>query len=252
MSEAAPLEPVAGVAAEARRDFSRARVAMGGPRPATLHAVLENRDLSASTFVLKMESNGFSYRPGQWINLGRPGSIERREYTVYSPPGRESIEVLIREVEGGTVSRDLRRCRPGDVLEVDGPHGAFCIDQAAASTGRFLFVATGTGVSPFHCFALSYPGLSFVVLHGARSSEELYERHVFDERRFVACLSRGPDDGSPARAYGGRVTSYLRENPVEPASLCYLCGNSDMIYETYAILRGYGVAPSRIFAEVYF
>ena len=198
-----------------------------------------------------MEGNGFLHRPGQWINLGRPGSIERREYTVYSPPGGD-IEVLIREVDGGTVSRDLRRCRPGDALEVDGPHGAFCIDQAAAATGRFLFVATGTGVSPFHCFALSYTGLNFLVLHGARSPEELYDRHVFDERRFVACMSRASDHASLPRAYGGRVTSWLRENPVDPDSLCYLCGNSDMIYETYAILRGHGVAPSRIFAEVYF
>jgi len=48
------------------------------------------------------------------------------------------------------------------------------------------------------------------------------------------------------------VTGYLREHPVEPTRLCYLCGNSDMIYECYAILRSYGVPASRIFAEVYF
>ena len=39
---------------------------------------------------------------------------------------------------------------------------------------------------------------------------------------------------------------------MEPSRYCYLCGNSDMIYEAYALLRGQGVHSSRIFAEVYF
>jgi len=199
-----------------------------------------------------MEAKELCYRSGQWINLGRPGNLERREYTVYSPPGSGFLEVLIREVEGGTVSRDLRRCRPGDALEVDGPHGSFCIDAAAAARDKFLFVGTGTGVSPFHSFALSYPNLSYTLLHGARAAGELYDNHVYDRGSFVACMSRGPAEAPAARVYPGRVTSWLRENPVEPTRLCYLCGNSDMIYESYAILRSWGVPPSRIFAEVYF
>jgi ferredoxin--NADP+ reductase len=42
------------------------------------------------------------------------------------------------------------------------------------------------------------------------------------------------------------VTDYLREHPADPAWLCYLCGNCDMIYEAFDILR------SQLFAEVYF
>jgi len=39
---------------------------------------------------------------------------------------------------------------------------------------------------------------------------------------------------------------------VEASRYCYLCGNSDMIYEAYALLRKHGVPHSHIFAEVYF
>jgi ferredoxin--NADP+ reductase/benzoate/toluate 1,2-dioxygenase reductase subunit len=39
---------------------------------------------------------------------------------------------------------------------------------------------------------------------------------------------------------------------LETSRYCYLCGNSDMIYEAYALLRKRGVPHSRIFAEVYF
>jgi len=217
------------------------------------HRVLGNRDVSPTAFVLRLERNGLEFRPGQWINLGGRASRERREYTIYSPPSEDFLEVLVKEVEGGTVSRDLRRCREGDVLEVDGPHGSFCIEPEARA-GKFLFIGTGTGVSPFHCLTLSYPGLDYLFLHGVRAPQELYDYRVFDPSRVVACLSKDGQgsDGKASAAFFGRVTAWLRANPVDSKCYCYLCGNSDMIYECHAILRGYGVPASRIFAEVYF
>ena len=220
---------------------------------ARAHRVVGNRDVSPSAFVLRLERNGLEFRPGQWINLGGRASLERREYTIYSPPSEEYLEVLVKEVEGGTVSRDLRRCREGDMLEVDGPHGSFCIEPEAR-TGEFLFIGTGTGVSPFHCLTLSYPGLDYMLLHGVRARQELYDHEVFDRNKVVACLSKDAvdGDGDTATVFSGRVTAWLRANPVDSRCYCYLCGNSDMIYECYAILRGYGVPASRMFAEVYF
>ncbi len=221
------------------------------PLPGRAHRVISNRQISDSAFVLRLERGGLDFRAGQWINLGRTGSIERREYTIYSAPSEDFIEVLVKEVEGGTVSRDLHRCREGDLLQVDGPHGSFLIDRGATG-GKFLFVATGTGVSPFHCFALSYPGLDYTLLHGVRSPRQLYDHEVFDPHRLTACVSGAEPPGGETRWRGGRVTAHLRESQVEATRLCYLCGNSDMIYECYAILRGCGVPASRIFAEVYF
>jgi ferredoxin/flavodoxin---NADP+ reductase len=39
---------------------------------------------------------------------------------------------------------------------------------------------------------------------------------------------------------------------VEASTPCYLCGDSDMIYESYALLSGLGIPRSGIFAEIYF
>jgi len=218
---------------------------------ARAHRVLGVRDVSPSAFVLRLERGGLAFRAGQWINVGRGGSLQQREYTIYSPPSEDFLEILVREVAGGTVSRDLHACRPGDVLDVDGPHGSFCIEPHQ-QPGKFLFVGTGTGVSPFHCLTLSHPGIDYLLLHGVRTPRELYDQDVFDPQRLVPCISgAGPAPGE-RRAHRGRVTSYLSAHPVGPGCACYLCGNSDMIYECYAMLRGFGVPPSRIFAEVYF
>jgi ferredoxin--NADP+ reductase len=219
------------------------------PRSARVHRVLQVRDISAGAFVLRFSREGLQFQAGQWINLGLPRSRDQREYSVYSSPSDDFLEVLVKEIPDGTVSPALRRCRPGDPLEVEGPHGSFTLVEGARESARFLFCATGTGVSPFHCFARSSPGLDYLLLHGIRSPEEAYDRATFEEPRIVPCVSRG---AVPPGAHHGRLTDYLSSHPVDPSRYCYLCGNSDMIYETYALLRDSGVPHSQIFAEVYF
>jgi NAD(P)H-flavin reductase len=80
-----------------------------------------------------------------------------REYSVYSSPGDEYLEILVKEVDGGYVSTRLGALKPGDGVAVDGPFGFFTIDEDWRDH-RYVFVATGTGISPFHDFVRSYPG----------------------------------------------------------------------------------------------
>ena len=231
--------PLPGAAAGRRRALRATRT----------HRVLERRDLSPGVFVLRFTREELRFVPGQWINVGPGGRREQREYSVYSSPREEFLEILVKEIPDGSVSPALRRCRPGDSVEVEGPHGAFTLVEGARETPRFLFCATGTGVSPFRCFAQSRPGLDYLVLHGVRSREDFTETGVFDSRKYVPCVSRGP---AGEGAYPGRLTSWLRAAPIDPSTYCYLCGNSDMIYEVYGILRDEGVSREQIFAEVYF
>ncbi len=228
----------------ARREGRTAVRPTGGERVCRVHHV---RDLSPSAYVLRFDRNGLQFQPGQYLIVGLQGRQDRREYTIYSGPGEGYLEILVKQIEVGLVSRALRRCRPGDLLAVQGPFGSFTIEERWRARGKLLFVASGTGVSPFHCFASSYPGLSYRLLHGVRYGSELYDRQAFDRSRFVSCISR--EAGGDSR---GRVTGYLREHPADPESLCYLCGSCDMIYEAFDILRGQGVGPERLFAEVYY
>ncbi len=219
------------------------------PGASGIHRVVSVRDLPFGAYILRFSREGLAFRAGQWVNLGLPGSGDRREYTLYSSPEDSWLEVLVKEIPGGRVSRVLRLSRPGDELEVDGPHGSFSLVKGGGASAGFLFVATGTGVSPFRCFARENPGLDYILLHGAGDEAELYGRDGFAADRLVPCISRGRVESG---SYAGRVTSYLARRSVEASRYCYLCGNSDMIYEAYALLRDRGVPRSRIFAEVYF
>jgi len=211
------------------------------------HRVQNVRQLTDTAYVLRIDRNNIEFEPGQYVSLGLVGDINMREYSIYSGVSDEYLEVLVREVQEGYVSKLLKRLEAGDALELEGPFGFFTIDSEAREAGKFLFVATGTGISPFHCFERSYPGLDYRLVHGVRTCAERFDMDMFPRDRYVSCVSR--EEGGD---YRGRVTEYLRENPVDPDTYCYLCGNCDMIYEAFDILTQQGVSPERLFAEVYF
>ena len=215
------------------------------------HRLLAVRTLSPSAYVLRLQRGELAFEPGQYVTLGLAGSTARREYSVYSGCDDPFLEVLIKQVEGGSVSRQLARLAPGSVLDCDGPFGYFTI-PAARRGGPLLFIASGTGIAPFHSFARSYRGLNYRLLHGVRTATERYDSTEYPADRYQSCLSRVPAAEAPRGSYRGRVTDYLRDHPVAPGTACYLCGNSEMIFAAFDILKKQGIPGADLFAEVYF
>lgn len=210
--------------------------------------VISLRDLTDSTYVIRFERNHIPFRAGQHILLGMKDDIQAREYSIYSGEQDNYFEVLIREVREGTVSRQLRHTSPGDPLNFETPVGYFILKEEDIRTKKFLFIASGTGISPFHSFVKTYPGLHYHVLHGVRYGQEAYDRQDYDPQRYTLCTSRDKEGD-----FHGRVTDYLRQNPIEDKDIyCYFCGNCEMIHEAYDILLKQGVKSENLFAEVYF
>ncbi len=211
------------------------------------HAITALRRLTESTFVLQLERNELPFQTGQFVILRRPGTIEQREYTVYSGEQDEFLEVLVREVTNGKVTPRLKKLQVGDKLEVDGPFGFFRFQPAMFPTKKFLFVATGTGISPFHSFVKTYPDLDYRLIHGVRFGVEAYEHNHFDKEKITLCTT-----GDKSGNFYGRVTNYLASQKVDSDMQCFLCGNSEMIQEAFDILLEKGVPVQNIYTEVYF
>ena len=134
------------------------------------------------------------------MSLGPAGSPARREYSIYSGIDDEFLEVLVREIPGGTVSSALSRCAPGDLLAVEGPYGLFVTAASERKDARYLFVGSGTGIAPFHSLVRSYPDIDYLLLHGIRSLEERSDRR--DIRAVTLCLVRVPGAGRRLRGAG--------------------------------------------------
>lgn len=83
-----------------------------------LFKVLGIRLLTKSTYVLKIERKGLQFKPGQNLNLGLAGDTEKRDYSIYSAEGENFLEILVKEVDEGLVSKKLKKLKLGDLVEV--------------------------------------------------------------------------------------------------------------------------------------
>ena len=211
------------------------------------HLITAVRHLTDSTFVLQLERKDLPFQTGQFVILRRPGTIDQREYTVYSGEQDDFLEVLVREVTDGKITPMLKKMQPGDELEVDGPFGFFRFQPAMFPTQKFLFVATGTGISPFHSFVKTYPDLDYRLVHGVRYPEEAYEHNHFDKEKITLCTT-----GENSDDFNGRVTEYLYNQILDKVTQCFLCGNSEMIHDAFDILTGKGIPVRNMYTEVYF
>ena len=212
-----------------------------------LHEIIEKREITDSTFILRMEKNDLDFVAGQHIQVGPSNGIHTREYSIYSCPKDDYIEILVRETEGGLVTPALKKLKVDDAVVINDAVGFFTIEKEVARDVPFLFIATGTGISPFHSFVKQYAGINYKLIHGIRLAEESYEREDYENGRYISCTSQ---DGKGD--FQGYVTDYLKANPVNLDTLCYLCGNCDMIYDAFDILEKQGVKSENIFTEVYF
>lgn len=212
-----------------------------------LYVVEQVRHLTESTYVLRFARNGMEFNPGQHLVLGLPGSSDLREYSIYSGTGDDFLEVLIKEVDDGMVSRQLKTIQAGDRLEVRGPYGFFLTKASIPEPAKLLFISSGTGIAPFHSFIRTHPDSDYQIIHGVRLMEEAYDLEDYKEASIQVCTSRDSQG-----AFEGRLTDYLLEAEFDTSRQVYLCGNSNMIFDAMDILRARGIPQRQIFTEVYF
>lgn len=209
--------------------------------------LLDRYFVSPTTYVLRFQRNGIPFHAGQFLVVGELGKPQRRKYSIYSSEQDDFFEILVKVVENGAVSNELKQVFIGEKLTVLGPKGKFGPKKQDIPMRKYLFISTGTGISPFRSIINSNHGIEYTLLHGIRTIDEAYGREYIPEDRYITCISR-----EKGGAYHGRVTEYLQMIPVEEYQEFYLCGNRDMIEGVKQILQDRGVSEERIFTEVYF
>ena len=214
----------------------------------TYSKVLGIRNLTESTYVLSLEKGDFEFKAGQYLVLNVPGEYKAREYSIYSPENAHTIELLIKEIANGEVSKELKYLKIGTKVEITGPFGFFVLrNTQSVKDNHYTFIATGTGISPFRSIILSNPELEYDMIHGVRHGYEAYDSSDYKEDRYHLCTSREHGEN-----YYGRVTKYLKDKGIRKDSIYYICGNSGMVSEVTELLEKNGIAPANIRTEVFF
>ncbi len=185
-------------------------------------------------------------RPGQFVMLGFPGSIDpllRRPFSIHrlvvDAGHTRGIELLYKTI--GPATRRMAGLRPGDTVSLMGPLGsAFLIPSG---TRRIYLAGGGVGVAPLAFLvewvrSREHPPAMHLFL-GGRSREELVCVEDFERRGVPVVLTT--DDGSCGE-------QCLVTNPLEaavraePPDLVLACGPKPMLACVLGIARAHGVS----------
>src|SRR3989338_5676454 len=133
-------------------------------------------------------AQNFDFVPGQFVmvHIEVDGKKINKSYSIVSPHnGKNKIELCIKEVPLGHVSRRLCTLQKGDELEISGPFGLFTLKMPLQRD--IVFAATGTGISSVKSMIESIfekgTDKEIWLLFGVRNQNEIL---YFDDFEFLA------------------------------------------------------------------
>ena len=208
----------------------------------------------------------FDFTPGQFITFMLPtkNKVLRRSYSLAAAPDKHgTIELAASYVTGGTASETLFNLQVGDVLSATGPFGRLVLPST--SFARYIFVATGTGVTPYRSMLpalaerIQEHDAKVVLLQGVRHVDELLYgedflafQQQYHQFQYLACYSREQLSSPATHERCQRVQFCFSELNLNPShDLVYLCGNPNMIDEAFVYLTECGFATAQIKREKY-
>ncbi len=205
-------------------------------------------DLSKGNYIISLDKGNLKFKAGQFFSLGISQTFINREYSVCSGENDETLDFLIREVEGGILSKKLRELKIDDEVKVLGPYGSFYLDQIDLKR-KYIFIATGTGISPFMSLLKTYPEINYQLFHGIRFEEDVISH--LSEKNYFKFISK--EKINKQNYFYGRISkNFDMIKDQDKNSFVFLCGNSLMVTEIYDKLINNNFKSENIFTEIFF
>jgi ferredoxin-NADP reductase/MOSC domain-containing protein YiiM len=242
--------------------------AAAGFRPLTV-TVIEQE--SADILSLTMQSPDGqplpAPMPGQYVVLrlqrATGGPPLFRSYSLSGPLSTERYRISVKIEPNGAAGTYLREhVRVGDALDVSSPRGSFVLRPGQRPV---VLLSAGIGVTPvlamLYALATERSTRQVLWLHAARDGEH----HPFaaEVRRLMLALTHGhsyvcyskPGSrdkmGKDFDSAGHLSRSVFDEASVPREADVYLCGPSGFMADMKKALATLGVAPERIYVEIF-
>nr|WP_311530454.1 benzoate 1,2-dioxygenase electron transfer component BenC [uncultured Ralstonia sp.] len=220
---------------------------------ATLSKVELHND-AAVVLELDVDATAPVFLPGQYVNIGVPGSGQHRSYSFSSAPGESKVSFLIKKIPGGVMSHWLEDARPGDKLDLQGPLGSFYLRDVQRP---LLFLAGGTGLAPFlsmlEVLARSNSQQKVHLIYGVTRDLDLVQVDAIE-----AYAARLPNfsyatvvaDAASNHPRKGWVTQHIPANALNGGDVdVYLCGPPPMVDAVRKYFDDEGVKPNSFLYE---
>ncbi|HSE72159.1 MAG TPA: benzoate 1,2-dioxygenase electron transfer component BenC [Nocardioidaceae bacterium] len=214
--------------------------------------------LSPTTVSLGVEieaRESLAFLPGQYVNIGVPGTEESRSYSFSNAPDDKELTFLVKLTPGGVMSQYLTdRAAVGDELTLTGPKGSFFLRE----TGRpVLLLAGGTGLAPILSILRKLRGEGSTrpvhLVYGVSTDDDLVEMDTLrelaasiDSFTWDHCVA-DPDSSAPNKGY---VTGLIGPEHLHGGDVAvYLCGPPPMVEAVRKHFADEGVEPTGFYYE---
>lgn len=228
------------------------------PTPSKLSFNVSQKEyLTQNIIRIRFEANTIlNYLPGQFVTLVISNTI-RRSYSIGSVPGQNFIETYVDITPGGPGSKFFEIVKVGDLVEGIFPIGKFVYTESEIPA---VFVATGTGITPFvsmieTALKLNNSKREIKLVWGGKTQEDLFLeakfvelKHNFSNFDFTFCVSREES----ATYSKGRVTNILETSEYNNESEFYICGGKEMIADVETLLITKGFSKDKIKYEQFY
>lgn len=214
------------------------------------HKVIDIINIGESNYILRIEKKNLKFSAGQFFSIGISETLINREYSVCSAENDVFLDFLIREVDGGILSVKLKKLKKGEFVKILGPYGNFYLENFDIKE-NYIFIATGSGISPFLSLIKTHKNLKYKIYHGVRKNIDIIEDKDIDQNNYFKFITR--EEAKGINSVNGRITSNFDKISSENQnSYFFLCGNSKMVTDIYDKLINNSIKSNKIFTEVFF
>jgi CDP-4-dehydro-6-deoxyglucose reductase len=231
------------------------------PKAKTFPCRINNIELLAPDVirvVLRLPPTAdFIFLAGQYIDVIGPKGIRRSYSLANSNLKDKTLELHIRAVDGGELSKYwFKEAKVNDLLRINGPLGTFFLRDTAHK--NIIFLATGTGIAPVKAMLESindFPSgqqpKSVSVFWGGRTLQDIYFdlTSINESFQYVPTLSRAAGDWLGARGYV--QNALLEKKPDLLNTTVYACGSDAMIHGAKKLLVEAGLPIKRFYSDAF-
>lgn len=207
------------------------------------------------------------YKSGQFLTLSFlfDNREVRRSYSFSSSPyANEPIEITVKRVENGEISRLLHhKLKVNDVINVLEPQGLFVYEpQVVKSTNTIFLFAAGVGITPLFSIlktVLLTDNTTKVVLVYSNNSKEntlfydelLSWKAKYSERLFIEFIWSNSKNLMKARLNRDYLISIVKSNLLTDINEFYTCGPLFYMDLVRFTLLGMGILDEHIHKETF-
>jgi predicted ferric reductase len=227
-------------------------------RPWHVARVTAERGETTAVALTPPAGTDFRFQPGQfaWFAFGRsPFSLTQHPFSFSSSAERDEVEVAIKAL--GDFTSTVSGLEPGTKVYVDGPHGAFSIDQDEGP--GFGLIAGGVGIagliSTLRTMADRQDVRPVLLFYGNREWDDAAFRDELEQLRdrlnltLVHVLERPPADWEGETGY---LTADILARHLPSGYQrfqFFICGPDSMMDAAEAALVELGVPAERVHTE---